>query len=544
MAAGEPVPVLLSWLGTYLVHSTFVLLTAWVFLRGRSSRRPRLAERTWRFALLAGLISASLQVFTGTRPVFGSLSLDTGASPGRSASPSGAVREISRQESTPALLVESPAQEVADPKTRRVEPDALLPRANEHHGTEAPMRTAPVATILAEGDPSIGAPMVPAAPARTTAPIEGKPLSSRLLATLESSLVVAWGLATLLGLGLFGCAWVRLRGQLHRRRRIESGPILDQLREIQRRARTSRPVRLSLSHRTDSPITIGWFRPEIVLPERALASLSTRQIESMLAHELAHAARRDPIWFSIYALCERSLFFQPLNRLARSELHGVAELLCDDWAVRWTGQRLALASCLAEVAQWIVGTRRLAVPAMAGQPSRLCVRIERLLDDRRSPPPEGSAHEFVLVFPLALALCIFAVPGVSSAAASRMRPGPRASLDPAPQEPAERPARSAPNALPEALTPERGATSELQHDHAQLNEELSELEHEIEDLSAELVELGLAERFGCAVEELQAKLASLRAQHERLSALLDRAFPLGTPHGSHDVEPILERKSP
>src|SRR5439155_16890379 len=43
----------------------------------------------------------------------------------------------------------------------------------------------------------------------------------------------------------------------------------------------------------DVPMVVGWLRPAILLPVAALASLSTTQIEAILAHELAHIRRHD-----------------------------------------------------------------------------------------------------------------------------------------------------------------------------------------------------------------------------------------------------------
>jgi beta-lactamase regulating signal transducer with metallopeptidase domain len=98
----------------------------------------------------------------------------------------------------------------------------------------------------------------------------------------------------------------------------------------------NRRVRLYLAPDVAAPVSFGLFRPSICVPPRAADELSDDEKETMLAHELAHLARRDPLWLSMAWLIERVFFFQPLNRFARAELHDVAELLCDDWAVTRT----------------------------------------------------------------------------------------------------------------------------------------------------------------------------------------------------------------
>jgi beta-lactamase regulating signal transducer with metallopeptidase domain len=566
----ELTSVVLSWLGTYLLHSTLFLLAAWTLLRGRTPRRPRLAELSWRFALLAGILSASLQVASGTRPLLGSLSLAP-------ASESAARESIVEEAQGPPLLssedaARAPASPAAPSRSvPPIAPSIVPPSTADEEPTHLALQSSRAADVpaAAEGSPLSSVEPAPAErPVRSNAAERADPLASagvspaspgdarapwtavprRILDAAGLVLLSGWGSVALVGTILFTAALVRIHRRLRPRVRIESGPWIELLRELERRAGSTRRVRLSLSRTTESPLTIGWFRREIVLPERALASLTPRQIESMLAHELAHATRNDPVWFSIYALCERVLFFQPLNRLARRELHDAAELLCDDWAVRWTGHRLALASCLAEVAHWIVGRKRLPVPAMADRRSRLRIRIERLLDDRRSPLAERSPRAFLLVAGLTLGLGVLALPGVTSAAPGEPTPSPapkgrneRLSTRPVRLERPVPVIRSAPE--PSEAEPVSAGPAELLADHAHLEVELSDLEREIDALSSELAELGLADRLGCVVDELRAKLAALRQQHALLSALLGRAFPNGTPHTTHEPESI-PRKSP
>jgi hypothetical protein len=126
------------------------------------------------------------------------------------------------------------------------------------------------------------------------------------------------------------------------------------------------------------PLTLGWTRMRVVVPERAARELDFDERRAMLAHELAHARRRDPLWISAARVVEGLCFFQPLNRLARINLQDEAEFLADRWAIGRGVEPLALASCLTEVAGWIVSSRRaLPVPSMAARGARLTRRVER-----------------------------------------------------------------------------------------------------------------------------------------------------------------------
>jgi hypothetical protein len=207
--------------------------------------------------------------------------------------------------------------------------------------------------------------------------------------------------------------WMRLARRLRERVELDGGELRERLDRLLPLAFPGRRrVRLYVAPDLAAPVSFGLLRPAIAVPPRALTELSGDEQETMLAHELAHLARRDPLWLSIAWLVERVFFFQPLNRIARAELHDAAELLCDDWAVARTGQRLALASCLARIAQWIVGAPR-ALPATSMAEGhgrcRLTQRIERLLEDDRArderprrwtgPAAAGALSCLVLVVP-------------------------------------------------------------------------------------------------------------------------------------------------
>jgi hypothetical protein len=65
-----------------------------------------------------------------------------------------------------------------------------------------------------------------------------------------------------------------------------------------------------------------------------------------------------------------------------------AEFLCDQWAVRTTANRFALARCLAQVAEWsALFPHRSAALLAIGSRSNLSERIESLISDAPRPTP-------------------------------------------------------------------------------------------------------------------------------------------------------------
>ncbi|MGF7078491.1 M56 family metallopeptidase [Mucilaginibacter sp. UYCu711] len=89
-------------------------------------------------------------------------------------------------------------------------------------------------------------------------------------------------------------------------------------------------VSLLQSELVKVPVTLGYFKPVIILPVGLIFQLSIEQVETVLWHELAHIRRRDyfvNIWQSVV---EAVFFFNPailwLSALIREE----REACCDD----------------------------------------------------------------------------------------------------------------------------------------------------------------------------------------------------------------------
>jgi beta-lactamase regulating signal transducer with metallopeptidase domain len=213
------------------------------------------------------------------------------------------------------------------------------------------------------------------------------------------------------------CARRRLAHVLDGQRLVTEPRLRGMLARACERADLSHRVALMQSPALAAPVAYGFARPRIVLPERALAELEDAQLESMVAHEVAHLAHRDPLWLTLCHVLETIFFFQPLNRVARRRLQELAEYRCDEFAAERSGQGLALASCLVLVAQWIKSARieQALVPAMAAGDSSLSRRVARLLAE---PPAAGRSRAAVasaaLLASAFVMLLALAAPGFSA----------------------------------------------------------------------------------------------------------------------------------
>ena len=185
---------------------------------------------------------------------------------------------------------------------------------------------------------------------------------------------------------LLGVAFMLLRHAIGLRtlRAIETRPWQPlseewhvRVRSLQQRMRIARDVVVRLSSEVAVPFTARLLRPVIWLPLSLLACTPPEQLEALLAHELAHIARRDWLWNGLQCLAESLMFFHPaawwLGRRIRQE----REHACDDLAVVACGDAIVLAEALAT----LECQRRVPSPhlVLAAQGGSLMQRITRLL---------------------------------------------------------------------------------------------------------------------------------------------------------------------
>src|SRR5262249_45122624 len=153
-----------------------------------------------------------------------------------------------------------------------------------------------------------------------------KPLSAQALPLL----VECW----LLGVLFFSLRTAGGLFYLERLRRAASesvaSALLAKCHELQARLRITRLVQFCECKWIEAPAVIGWFKPVVFLPVRALTGLTEDQIEAVIAHELAHIRRFDAFVNLFQVAAESLLFFHPavwwLNKRVRAE----RENCCDD----------------------------------------------------------------------------------------------------------------------------------------------------------------------------------------------------------------------
>jgi beta-lactamase regulating signal transducer with metallopeptidase domain len=192
-------------------------------------------------------------------------------------------------------------------------------------------------------------------------------------------IVGIWALGVLLLSVRLAGAWIYLRRLVRRATRPLGGSWNATVARLARAAGLRRPIRAAASDEIEVPSVIGWLRPVLLMPVSALTGLPVREVESLLAHEIAHIRRHDYLVNLLQAVAETVLFYHPAIWWVSRRIRIEREFCCDDLAVAMCGDRETYARALAR----ITGLRR-EVPALApaADGGSLPDRIARILGPR------------------------------------------------------------------------------------------------------------------------------------------------------------------
>ncbi|NJK85019.1 MAG: M56 family metallopeptidase [Bacteroidales bacterium] len=138
-----------------------------------------------------------------------------------------------------------------------------------------------------------------------------------------------------------------------------------------------RIVDVGLTFKINMPVTLGHFKPVVLLPSRLLTGLSGDQLETILLHELAHIKRNDFLVNLIQGFLEVVFFYHPAIWWLSGAIRTEREHACDDLAIRGGANATSLAQALADLTLTIYKPEYSL--AFSGKQHKIKNRIHRLI---------------------------------------------------------------------------------------------------------------------------------------------------------------------
>ena len=157
---------------------------------------------------------------------------------------------------------------------------------------------------------------------------------------------------------------------------------------------------LWISVKAESPLTLGFWKPLIIMPVAVFSQLSCRQVEAVIAHELFHIKRNDYLINIFLTLTEVILFFNPFARLMIGNVKKERENRCDDEVLSYGFDSWEYSQALYLLGKSRFEKNRLAIAATGSGKEYLLHRIRRIM--KRDNPSPSVLKPFIAFF-----LCLF-----------------------------------------------------------------------------------------------------------------------------------------
>jgi uncharacterized protein (TIGR03435 family) len=183
--------------------------------------------------------------------------------------------------------------------------------------------------------------------------------------------------------------WRQLRTTLRSAWLVEQGPEVEILRRLEREAKRSKSIPVMRSQSMMQPGIFGIFNPMMIWPETLGFRLTERQIEAVVAHELAHVRRYDNLVALMHMLVEAVFWFHPMVWWIESRLVEEREHACDEAAILQVGSADVYAESLLIACRVCLESPLPCFPGVAGGNLRRRVlritgsRLVRKLDLKR-----------------------------------------------------------------------------------------------------------------------------------------------------------------
>jgi beta-lactamase regulating signal transducer with metallopeptidase domain len=207
-------------------------------------------------------------------------------------------------------------------------------------------------------------------------------------------------------------SFASLRTLKHASRPLDES-VARRLRRFRHSARSGRAVDLRVSSDVNVPVAVGFRTPTILLPtslanaDETLAA--TGDLDQIVLHEYAHLERYDDWTNALQLVLVRAFWFNPFVAFFAARIALEREIASDDWVVARTGRAHRYATCLWKLVEAVkLPTRRVVAPGALFSPRQITVRIEQLLDSRRSALQRFSPFGASLTAMVAIALVVVA----------------------------------------------------------------------------------------------------------------------------------------
>jgi beta-lactamase regulating signal transducer with metallopeptidase domain len=168
-----------------------------------------------------------------------------------------------------------------------------------------------------------------------------------------------------------------------------------------------RNVKIYLSKLVITPLTIGFYKPIILIPLASINHLTAEQMEAVILHELAHIKRFDYLLNLFLTVIEAAMFFNPFMQLISIQIKRERENCCDDWVLQFEYNAASYARALLQIASSNTASPVFALKATDNK-GALLSRIKRMVE-RKEKTFFNYKHQLLALIVMTTVLSALAV---------------------------------------------------------------------------------------------------------------------------------------
>jgi len=156
------------------------------------------------------------------------------------------------------------------------------------------------------------------------------------------------------------------------------------VRNVAARMGIKKAVHIWVSEFVTSPVTIGFFKPVILVPLAAINHLTPSQLEAVLLHELAHIRRYDYLINLLINFIQTILYFNPFVKAFVKIVEREREKSCDEMVLQFQYDSHEYASALLTLEK-TKHLQKILIVAATGNKNDITHRIETILGVQKKP---------------------------------------------------------------------------------------------------------------------------------------------------------------
>lgn len=143
---------------------------------------------------------------------------------------------------------------------------------------------------------------------------------------------------------------------------------------------------LKLKHKVDAvqsaiantAMVIGYLKPIILFPASLISGLSQKEIEAIIAHELAHIKRNDYLLNIIQSIIETIFFYHPAVWIISKNIRDERETSCDELALNLTNDKVNYLKAITASQQLNINSKSTLEVAFSGKRGSLLKRAIKI----------------------------------------------------------------------------------------------------------------------------------------------------------------------